>query len=252
MAMSSEETAAELAPATTVWPDTDAAFVESPAPVEGGWPVVTEIRRQAEDEQRRTLYALAKRVLDVAVASLALVIVAPLLALICLVIRLESPGPAMLAQPRIGRGRRPFRMYKLRTMTGDAPPPDELLARNEADSLVFKIRDDPRLTRVGRFLRRTSLDELPQLFNVLRGEMSLVGPRPPLDYEVDRYGAHELQRLRVLPGMTGLWQVEGRSDLPFATMVDLDMDYIRRRSLLLDLLLLIRTVPAVLSMRGAY
>lgn len=255
MATPSEDAVAELREASAVWEDgassTEAASL--PAVFSAAPSVVARAPAPILDQARDwPLYAALKRGLDVLVAGLAIVILAPLIALICMVIRLDSPGPALLAQPRVGRGGRRFAMYKLRTMRENGRPPAALLRQNEADGPIFKMRQDPRLTRVGQVLRKTSLDELPQLFNVLLGQMSLVGPRPPLEHEVERYGARERQRLLVPPGMTGLWQVEGRSDLPFQQMLERDLEYIRRRSLLFDLWILLRTVPAVLSMRGAY
>jgi lipopolysaccharide/colanic/teichoic acid biosynthesis glycosyltransferase len=256
MAEPSEEATAQLTPDAGAFAETATLAGDVTISAAGDtaeeWPLNAEAWERAPAAEPRVTYAVAKRALDIAVAALALLVAAPLLALLCIAIVLDSPGAPLLSQPRVGRDRRSFRMYKLRSMRGNAPPPPELLERNEADGHVFKIRDDPRLTRVGRFLRKTSLDELPQLWNVMRGEMSLVGPRPPLEQEVARYNSRELQRLRVTPGMTGLWQVEGRSDLPFARMLELDLQYIERRSLTLDVAILLRTAPAVLSMRGAY
>ena len=196
---------------------------------------------------------LIKRVVDVAGAVVGLTIGAPFIALIALAIRLDSPGPAVFRQTRVGAGRKTFECYKFRSMReGAEEEMEQLRELNEADGPIFKIRDDPRLTRVGRFLRHTSLDELPQLWNVLRGEMSLVGPRPPLPVEVTRYMEWHKRRLEVRPGMTGLWQVSGRSHLSFDEMVLLDVYYIENWSLWLDLKILLRTIPAVLSGGGAY
>lgn len=196
---------------------------------------------------------MTKRLLDIVVAALLLLALAPVLALIAIAIRLESAGPVIFRQPRCGRGGAYFAYYKFRSMVVDAEARRiELEEINEADGPIFKIRRDPRISRVGRVLRRTSLDELPQLWNVLRGEMSLVGPRPPLPSEVAKYGAWEHNRLLVRGGMTGLWQVSGRSDLSFQQMVILDATYIERWSLWLDLRILARTVLAVASTRGAY
>ena len=196
---------------------------------------------------------VAKRALDITVALTLLVLLAPLLAVIALAIRLESAGPVIFRQTRCGKGGRPFRYYKFRSMVADAEARrGELEALNEADGPIFKIKADPRITRVGRVLRRSSLDELPQLWNVLRGEMSLVGPRPPLPAETLRYAPWQVQRLRAPGGMTGLWQVSGRSELSFDDMVRLDIAYIERWSLWLDLRVLLRTLLAVLTMHGAY
>jgi lipopolysaccharide/colanic/teichoic acid biosynthesis glycosyltransferase len=156
-------------------------------------------------------------------------------------------------QQRVGKDGRLFYMLKFRSMFRDADRRrDALIAANEATGPLFKMRNDPRVTRVGRVLRRSSLDELPQLLNVLRGEMSLVGPRPPLPSEVEKYEAWQLGRLRAVPGMTGLWQVSGRSDVSFHDMVRLDLHYIRNWSLSLDLEILWQTLPAVFGNRGAY
>jgi len=196
---------------------------------------------------------LVKRGMDVVGAAMGLILGAPLLALIALAIRLDSPGPIVFRQTRMGIGDRHFEMYKFRSMRKGAEAELERLRElNEADGPIFKIHDDPRLTRVGRFLRRTSLDELPQLWNVLRGEMSLVGPRPPLPAEVTRYMEWHKQRLGVRPGMTGLWQVSGRSMLSFDEGVLLDIYYIENWSLWLDFKILLRTIPRALFGDGAY
>ncbi|MBU0702636.1 MAG: undecaprenyl-phosphate glucose phosphotransferase [Chloroflexi bacterium] len=196
---------------------------------------------------------LIKRGVDVVGAVTMLMLGAPLLGLIALAIRLGSPGPIVFRQTRVGAGGKRFEMFKFRSMREGAEAElEHLLDLNEADGQVFKIRDDPRLTRVGRFLRRTSLDELPQLWNVLRGEMSLVGPRPPVPAEVSRYKRWHKRRLDVRPGMTGLWQVSGRSLLSFDETVLLDIYYIENWSLWLDFKILLRTIPTVLFGEGAY
>lgn len=196
---------------------------------------------------------LVKRVMDVGGAIVGLTLGAPLFILISLAIRLDSPGPVFFRQTRVGVGGRRFEMYKFRSMVKGAEEEQEVLAAlNEADGPIFKIRDDPRLTRVGRLLRRTSLDELPQLVNVLRGEMSLVGPRPPLPNEVEKYQEWHKKRLEAPPGMTGLWQVSGRSHLSFDEMVLLDIYYIENWSPWLDFKILVRTIPQVLLGKGAY
>ncbi len=196
---------------------------------------------------------LVKRVMDVVGASLGLVLGAPILTLITLAIRLDSSGPAIFTQGRVGLGGRLFMIYKFRSMYEGADAEQEALVDfNEADGLFFKIQDDPRLTRVGRLLRRFSLDELPQLLNVLRGNMSLVGPRPNLPSEVERYREWHKKRLEAPPGMTGLWQVSGRSRLSFDEMVLLDIYYIENWSPWLDFKILTRTIPKVLFGEGAY
>ncbi|MBM0125617.1 exopolysaccharide biosynthesis polyprenyl glycosylphosphotransferase [Pimelobacter simplex] len=194
-----------------------------------------------------------KHLLDRTIAALALLVLSPLLLTLALAIRLDSPGPAFFRQTRIGRDDAPFTMWKLRTM--DCGPDDavlDLVELNEASGPLFKIRQDPRITRVGRWLRRTSLDELPQLVNVVFGQMSLVGPRPALPSEVAEYLPDVRHRLVVRPGMTGLWQVSGRSDLSWDETVRLDQQYVDNWSLLLDARILLRTAGAVLSGRGAY
>ncbi len=196
---------------------------------------------------------LLKRVLDVLVSSVGLILVSPLLAIIAIAIKLDSPGPILVCQHRIGRSGNAFLFYKFRSMRDRADRElASLLAQNEADGPIFKMRNDPRRTRVGRWIRRYSLDELPQLFNVLRGDMSLIGPRPGFPHEVDQYLDWHRRRLDVSPGITGLWQVSGRSDLPFDEMALLDIWYIENWSLGLDLKILVRTVPTVVFGDGAY
>nr|WP_318036695.1 sugar transferase [Streptomyces chengmaiensis] len=194
-----------------------------------------------------------KTVADRCGAALGLALLSPLFLLLAVAIRLDSRGPVMYRQQRIGRNRQPFTMWKFRTMVADADRiKSELAERNEHDGLMFKMRRDPRVTRVGRLLRRTSLDELPQLINVLAGEMSLVGPRPPLPEEVAAYDGTELRRLRVKPGMTGLWQVSGRSDLSWDETIQLDLHYVDNWSFSSDLDVMSRTLRAVVDGRGAY
>ncbi len=194
-----------------------------------------------------------KDVTDRALAALALLVFLPILLVVAVAIRWDSPGNALYAQRRTGRSGGMFTMYKFRTMRTDADQlRGELVARNDCDGVLFKMHDDPRITRVGRILRRYSLDELPQLINVVRGEMSLVGPRPALPAEVARYERDPRHRLAVKPGLTGLWQVSGRSDLSWDDTVRLDLHYVDNWSWSLDLHILARTVGAVLGHRGAY
>jgi exopolysaccharide biosynthesis polyprenyl glycosylphosphotransferase len=196
---------------------------------------------------------LVKRAMDVVGATLMLVLGAPILALIGAAIRLDSPGPVLFSQVRVGQDGARFRMLKFRSMrAGSEQELDSLRSLNESDGPTFKMRDDPRITRVGRVLRRHSLDELPQLWNVLRGEMSLVGPRPPIPDEVAQYQDWHLRRLDVRPGLTGLWQVSGRSLLSFDEQVLLDIHYVENWSLWLDLQIVLRTVPQVLLADGAF
>jgi exopolysaccharide biosynthesis polyprenyl glycosylphosphotransferase len=196
--------------------------------------------------------AHAKRSFDVVVSAVALVMASPVLLVAALAVKLDSPGPVLFRQHRVGRDGRIFEVLKLRTMHVDAEERlAELLHLNEADGPLFKLRHDPRVTRVGRVLRTTSVDELPQLVNVLRGDMSLVGPRPALPREVAAWAPELHQRLRVLPGITGAWQVSGRSDASFDEYARLDLSYVDNWSLLTDLSILVRTVPAVLRSKGA-
>ena len=206
-----------------------------------------------KDTHARKVDFVLKRVLDVLVAATLLVVLLPLLIVVVVVIKLTSPGPVFFRAPRVGVGQRVFVCRKFRTMVADAEARQkELEALNEADGAIFKIDDDPRLTPAGRFLRKTSIDELPQLYNVLRGEMSLVGPRPLPVRDVDLMQAWHKQRHVVLPGITGLWQVSGRSDLGFDEMIDLDFRYIETWSFRRDLAILGRTFGAVFASKGAY
>ncbi|MPZ48354.1 MAG: sugar transferase [Dehalococcoidia bacterium] len=199
------------------------------------------------------LYIAAKRALDLAIAMCAILAALPVMIVIALLIRLDSPGPVLFRQSRLGKDARPFTMLKFRTMYVDSGDiPTHLIERNESTGPLFKMRHDPRITRAGRWLRRTSLDELPQLFNILFGQMTLVGPRPPLPRELAGYEQVQRARLRVVPGLTGLWQVNGRSNLPFEEMVRLDLRYIEERSLWMDVKIILKTVPCVLFGRGAY
>jgi len=201
-----------------------------------------------------TLYLrYLKRLFDLVFSIVGLVLGIPLACLIALAIKLDSPGPVLFKQVRVGQGGRPFVFYKFRSMfVGAEGIKKEFLHLNEMDGPVFKLFDDPRITQVGRFLRKSSLDELPQLINVLRGDMSLVGPRPPVPEEVRLYEPWQMRRLAVKPGITCLWQVSGRSIIGFDEWMRLDVQYIRNRSFLLDLKILLKTIPAVLSGTGAY
>lgn len=198
-------------------------------------------------------YDIAKRLVDLGGSSVGLALTAPVVLLAALAIKLDTPGPVFHRQVRLGRDGLPFVMLKLRSMTVDARERQaSLLSANEMRGPVFKIRSDPRITRVGRILRKASIDELPQLWHVLAGQMSLVGPRPPLPEEVATYEPWQRERLAVKPGLTCTWQVSGRSDIAFEQWVQMDIEYVRRRSFWLDLKLLLATIPAVISGRGAY
>ncbi|MHA7630732.1 sugar transferase [Corallococcus sp. M7] len=196
-----------------------------------------------------------RRIIDLLAVGVGLLLVSPLLLVMALIIKLDSRGPVLFHQERVGQHGRPFQMLKLRTMRVGADAEKARLATQvpgAVDGVRFKLRLDPRTTRVGRVLRKYSIDELPQLWNVLRGDMTLVGPRPALGSEVAKYRAHELRRMEVRPGLTCLWQVEGRSDLSFERQVSLDLEYIDRVTPRQELRILARTIPAVLTGRGAY
>jgi len=196
---------------------------------------------------------IVKAAFDKLAATAALIAAAPLLVLLALVIRLDDGGPALFRQTRVGKDGRNFSVFKFRTMVADAESrKSELVDRNQQQGPLFKIRNDPRITRVGSWLRRWSLDELPQLLNVLTGEMSLVGPRPALPEEAAMYGDHVRRRLAVKPGMTGLWQVNGRADLSWDESVRLDLRYVENWSFMLDLQILWKTCAAVVRGSGAY
>lgn len=200
-----------------------------------------------------TWNSVIKRFMDLIGGLIAAIVAAPLMLLIAMLIRIDSPGPVIFRQKRIGRGGNTFVVFKFRTMrVGAEEEQQKLSSLNEADGPLFKIRNDPRHTRIGRWLRRISLDELPQLLNVLRGEMSLVGPRPPMVSEVEHYQDWHKQRLQVSPGLTGLWQVSGRSELSFDEQCMLDIYYIENWSPWLDLWIMLKTIPTVLLARGAY
>jgi len=197
--------------------------------------------------------SVTKRAIDFTIALVGLIVLSPLMLLIALAIKLDSPGPVLFRQIRVGKGGRQFVLHKFRSMWEGAEEEQEKLTDlNEAEGPIFKIRHDPRCTRAGRFLRRTSLDELPQFYNVLRGEMSLVGPRPPIPAEVEHYEEWHKKRLEVSPGMTGLWQVSGRSELTFDEMVLLDIYYIENWSAAVDTEIFLRTIPKIIFGSGAY
>jgi len=196
---------------------------------------------------------VAKRTFDVVVAGFAFLFALPVLAAAAVAIKLDSKGPVLFRQTRVGQHGLPFEVLKLRTMVVDAEDRlADLLASNESDGPLFKMRDDPRVTRVGRFLRKTSIDELPQLWNVLRNEMSLVGPRPALPREIEDWGTELHQRLRVKPGITGMWQVHGRGVASFELYERLDLYYVDNWSLVNDVVIVAQTIPSVLARRGAH
>jgi lipopolysaccharide/colanic/teichoic acid biosynthesis glycosyltransferase len=198
--------------------------------------------------------ACFKRFMDILLAVMIIIIGSPLFLLTALLVKVTSPGPIIFSQVRVGKYGRHFKFYKFRSMYIDAEARKaELLKHNESgDGVIFKMKHDPRITPVGRFIRKFSIDELPQLFNVLLGDMSLVGPRPPLPSEVKTYSIEERKRLNITPGITCIWQVSGRSELPFQQQIALDKQYIASRSAWKDLLILLKTIPAILTGKGAW
>ncbi|MGG1911798.1 sugar transferase [Priestia megaterium] len=200
------------------------------------------------------LYRILKRFIDVIGAGLGIVLLLMVFIIVSIAIKVEDPkGPVFFSQKRIGKNGKTFMMYKFRSMVTDAEEKlAELLKQNETTGAMFKMKEDPRVTRIGRMIRKTSIDELPQLFNVLKGEMSLVGPRPPLPREVEVYTDHDKQRLLVTPGCTGLWQVSGRSNIGFEEMVELDLFYITNRSLQFDIKIILKTFLLLFGSKDAY
>ena len=189
-------------------------------------------------------YLVSKRLLDIVAALVGIILLSPIFIIVTIAIKIEDPkGKVIFSQPRCGKDSKLFSMYKFRSMVSNA---EELLIElkelNEMDGPVFKIKEDPRITKVGKFIRKTSIDELPQLFNVLKGDMSLVGPRPPIPSEVNQYNEYQRQRLLVKPGLTCIWQVSGRNTIGFDEWVDMDIDYIKNRNLLMDIKLILKTV----------
>lgn len=205
-------------------------------------------------EQQRYIYRIDKRIFDFVASLIGLIILSPVFLIVAVAIKLEDPvGPVFYAQVRLGKHQQKFKMYKFRSMVVDADKKlKKLLRLNDVDGAMFKMREDPRVTTVGRFIRKYSLDELPQLVNVLLGQMSLVGPRPPLPREVVKYSEYDKQRLVVKPGCTGLWQVTERNNVGFDEMVYLDLRYIVKRGFWVDLCILIKTVAVFFKPNGAY
>ena len=198
-------------------------------------------------------YRITKRVFDVIASLLGLVILSPVFLVLAICIKLDDGGPVFYSQERIGKNGKPFKMYKFRSMRVNADKELEEIARqNEVDGAMFKIKNDSRITRIGKFIRKTSIDEFPQLVNVLLGQMSIVGPRPPLPREVVEYTNYDKQRLYVSPGCTGLWQVTVRNSVGFDEMVNIDLHYIQRRSVFLDLKIIIKTIKVIFVPNDAY
>ncbi|CDI69686.1 undecaprenyl-phosphate galactose phosphotransferase [Limosilactobacillus fermentum 28-3-CHN] len=212
------------------------------------------IHIDAERLNRQYFYRGIKRLFDVVASAIGVVVISPVLLIIAICIKVDDPhGPVFYTQTRVGKDGHEFKIIKFRSMVSNA---DELLAKlqdqNEVDGAMFKMKDDPRITRVGRVIRKYSLDELPQLINVVTGSMSIVGPRPPLVSEVEQYTEYDKQRLLVTPGATGMWQVGGRNDVDFDEMVRLDLTYIQNRSVWLDLKIMLETVKVMIKPNGAY
>lgn len=207
-----------------------------------------------EYQRRRYVYRIIKRVFDFVASLIGLIILSPLFLVVAIAIKLEDPhGPVFYSQLRLGRRQKIFKMYKFRSMVVDADKMlKKLLSQNEVDGAMFKIKDDPRITRVGQYIRKYSIDELPQLLNVLLGQMSLVGPRPPLQREVQEYTDYDKQRLVVKPGCTGLWQVTVRNSVGFDEMVRLDLVYIKKRNVYFDIYILLKTITVFFKPNGAY
>lgn len=198
-------------------------------------------------------YSFFKRLLDVVVAVIIMILLIPVIPLIAIMIKLDSPGPVFFKQDRVGKGGRVFKFYKFRSMYREAEQQKhQVESLNEQEGPIFKVKSDPRVTTVGRFLRRSSLDEIPQIFNVLKGDMSIVGPRPHMPDEVAQYQPWHRQRLDVMPGITCLWQISGRSHVSFNEWMRLDMEYVSNRSLKTDFMIFLKTIPAVIARRGAY
>lgn len=200
------------------------------------------------------LYLLLKRLLDIVGSLCGIILLSPLFIIIGILIKSEDPkGKVFFSQKRVGLNGKEFKMYKFRSMVSNAEEKlQELLKYNEISGAMFKMKEDPRVTKVGKFIRKTSIDELPQLFNVLKGEMSLVGPRPPLPREVAKYSEYDKQRLLVTPGCTGLWQVSGRNSVGFEEMVKLDLQYIRQRSFLFDIKIILKTFLVLFGSKDAF
>lgn len=207
-----------------------------------------------EYQRRRYIYRITKRVFDFVASLMGLILLSPVFLIVAVAIKIDDPtGTVFYSQIRLGRHQKPFRMYKFRSMIAGADKLlENLLDENEVDGAMFKIKKDPRITKVGRFIRKYSIDELPQLLNVLLGQMSLVGPRPPLPREVREYTDYDKQRLTVKPGCTGLWQVTERNSVGFSEMVQLDLEYIVKRSALFDLYVLLKTVMVFFRPNGAF
>jgi len=226
---------------------------DSPFAAHGGYEAFIARDPHGPVPRESRIYDLVKRLIDLGGALAGLLLILPLFPFLALLIKLDSPGPLLFRQKRVGKDGRLFDCYKFRSMVVDAEAQKERLQHlNEASGAAFKIQHDPRITGVGRFIRRSSLDEFPQLLNVIKGDMSVVGPRPQIPSEVAQYTPRQARRLLVKPGLTCLWQVSGRSQLDFDEWMALDLEYVSRRSLGFDFWVLARTIPAVIERKGAY
>lgn len=207
-----------------------------------------------ESLEKRYVYLFIKRIIDLVGSLAGLIVLSPLFLIIGIMMKIEEPrGPMFFSQTRVGKNEKNFKMFKIRSMCVDAEERlEELLKYNEVEGAMFKMKDDPRVTKVGKFIRKTSIDELPQLWNVLKGDMSLVGPRPPLVREVAEYTEYDKQRLLVKPGCTGLWQVSGRNEVGFSEMVELDIKYIKHLGLINDVKIVLKTVVVMIKPNSAY
>ncbi|WP_420022104.1 sugar transferase [Candidatus Enterococcus willemsii] len=207
-----------------------------------------------EKVEKKYVYRFIKRIIDVLGSSIGLIVLSPIFLVVAILMKKEEPnGPIFFSQTRVGKNESKFKMFKFRSMCVDAEEKlAELLKHNEVEGAMFKMKDDPRITKVGKFIRKTSIDELPQLWNVLKGDMSLVGPRPPLLREVAEYTEYDKQRLLVKPGCTGLWQVSGRNEVGFDEMVELDIEYIQNGSIWNDVKIMFKTILVMIKPNGAY
>ena len=208
----------------------------------------------ARELRQKSVYQFIKRIIDIIGSIFGLLILAPVFLVVAIAMKTEErDGPIFFSQVRVGKNGKEFKMYKIRSMcVGAEKMLNDLLKYNEVQGAMFKIKEDPRVTKVGRILRKTSIDELPQLWNVLKGDMSLVGPRPPLVREVVEYTTYDRQRLLAKPGCTGIWQISGRNDVSFYEMVEMDIEYIQHQSFIMDMKIIFRTILIMIKPRGAY
>lgn len=214
----------------------------------------TNVTYKKVETNTNKLYLFSKRLVDISGALFGIILLSPVFLFVAIIIKMEdSNGPVFFKQIRLGKDGRKFHMYKFRSMVSNAEElKDSLMGLNEAKGPVFKIKDDPRVTKIGKFIRKTSIDELPQLFNVISGSMSLVGPRPPLPDEVAQYSSYERQRLNVTPGLTCYWQISGRSNIGFDEWIELDLRYINERNMIVDIKMILKTIFVLFGSKDAY